>query len=161
MHSQAWRMLFQDWWIFMKIEDREMCEVQKILLIYLFCIDLYMHIFLSAKKSWFFAISSMHLVTPWHKDMNCLLYISYITDVWEGRVMLTILSKWGWEVFFPEKIMGRIYAKEKCLGDCQLIIQPSAVNHSLRLQPDTHLFFLLQILPPSAERNVRISVKLS
>lgn len=33
----------------MNMEDREISEVQKILLIYLFCIDLYMHIFVSGK----------------------------------------------------------------------------------------------------------------
>lgn len=56
---------------------------------------------------------------------------------------------------FSERIMDRIYGKKKkkkSLGDYLLIIHPSAINHSLRTQPDTHLFLLLQVLPPSAEK---------
>lgn len=43
--TKTWRMHIQGWRIFMNREDSEMHEVQKTLLVYLACIDLYLHIF--------------------------------------------------------------------------------------------------------------------
>lgn len=54
----VWRMHIEGWRIFMNREDSEMREVQKILLVYLVCINLYPHIFcLCWSKSWFYSIS--------------------------------------------------------------------------------------------------------
>lgn len=45
MHIEDCRMYIQGWRIFMNREDSEMHDVQKILLVYLARIDMYLHIF--------------------------------------------------------------------------------------------------------------------